>query len=186
MPSTRRSAACSSCCIPTRKCRSPTRTWSGPCAWRWSAGGGSRSSRSGIGTAEFRNTHFSYTLGEDGVEQFVATPELQSEDQIGSDPFRRVRSGLSAPAAQDEDSGLYRIEVNEGPGGGVKILNRPARRHSESVKYAEQNLYARASRTRRRPRPAGARVLGPAAGLRREQERSSLGMAGSARPVLAP
>jgi ATP-dependent Lon protease len=29
-----------------------------------------------IGSAEFRNTHFSYTLGEDGVEQFVATPEL--------------------------------------------------------------------------------------------------------------
>ena len=36
-----------------------------------------------IGTAEFRNTQFSYSLGADGVEHFVATPELQSEDSIG-------------------------------------------------------------------------------------------------------
>ena len=39
-----------------------------------------------IGSAEFRNTQFSYTLGQDGVEKFVVTPELQSEDQIGRDP----------------------------------------------------------------------------------------------------
>ena len=40
-----------------------------------------------IGTAEFRNTQFSYTLGKDGVEKFVVTPELQSEDHIGRDPL---------------------------------------------------------------------------------------------------
>src|SRR5262249_1476256 len=39
-----------------------------------------------IGSAEFRNTQFSYTLGQDGVEKFVVTPELQSEDQVGRDP----------------------------------------------------------------------------------------------------
>src|SRR3954453_20955344 len=33
--------------------------------------------------AEFRNTLFSYTMGKDGVEKFVVTPELQSEDHIG-------------------------------------------------------------------------------------------------------
>ena len=27
--------------------------------------------------SEFRNTHFSYTVGADGVETFVATPELR-------------------------------------------------------------------------------------------------------------
>src|SRR5690554_5117657 len=32
-----------------------------------------------IGAAEFRNTHFSYVMGEDGVEKFVSTPELHSE-----------------------------------------------------------------------------------------------------------
>jgi len=40
-----------------------------------------------IGAAEFRNTHFSYVIGEDGVEKFVSTPELQSENSIGSDPL---------------------------------------------------------------------------------------------------
>ena len=40
-----------------------------------------------IGVAEFRNTQFSYTLGPDGVETFVVTPEFQSEDQIGRDPL---------------------------------------------------------------------------------------------------
>ena len=69
-----------------------------------------------IGAAEFRNTHFSYTLGEDGVEQFVATPELQSEDSIGTDPLPPARSGRISPGGQDENPGLYRIEVNVGPG----------------------------------------------------------------------
>jgi ATP-dependent Lon protease len=99
-----------------------------------------------IGTAEFRNTQFSYTLGQEGVEKFVVTPELQSEDQIGSDPLPPGQVWAISPSAQDEGSGLYRIEVSEGPGGGVKILNRPAPpAFAESVRYAEQNLYARAN-----------------------------------------
>ncbi len=36
--------------------------------------------------AEFRNTHFSFTLGVDGTEQFVATPELHSDEAIDPDP----------------------------------------------------------------------------------------------------
>ena len=40
-----------------------------------------------IGAAEFRNTHFSYTLGADGVEKFVSTPELQSQGGIGDEPL---------------------------------------------------------------------------------------------------
>lgn len=42
-----------------------------------------------VGAAEFRNTHFSYVLGQEGVEKFVSTPELQSEDTIGTDPLER-------------------------------------------------------------------------------------------------
>ena len=34
-----------------------------------------------IGSAEFRNTHFSYQLGDDGVEKFVGTPELYAAVQ---------------------------------------------------------------------------------------------------------
>ena len=38
-------------------------------------------------SSEFRNTHFSYTLGIDGIEQFVATPELHSDEAIEGDPL---------------------------------------------------------------------------------------------------
>jgi ATP-dependent Lon protease len=98
-----------------------------------------------IGSAEFRNTHFSYTIGQDGVEKFVVTPELQSEDSIGSDPLPPGQIWTISPGGMDENAGLYRIEVTEGPGSGVKILNRPAPApFSESVRFAEQNLYSRA------------------------------------------
>ena len=96
--------------------------------------------------AEFRNTQFSYTLGRDGIEKFVATPELQSEDHIGRDPLLPGQVWGISPGGQDEGSGLFRIEVTEGPGSGVRILNRPAPpAFAESVKFAQQNLYARAA-----------------------------------------
>ena len=69
-----------------------------------------------IGSAEFRNTQFSYALGNDGVEHFVATPELQSEDSIGSDPLPAGQIWAISPGGQDEGPGLYRVEVSEGPG----------------------------------------------------------------------
>lgn len=98
-----------------------------------------------IGAAEFRNTHFSYIMGADGVEKFVATPELHSENSIGDDPLEPGQVWSVSPGGGDENPGLYRIEVNEGPGSGVKILNKPApAAFKESMSYAEQNLYARA------------------------------------------
>ncbi len=99
-----------------------------------------------IGTAEFRNTHFSYVMGRDGVEKFVSTPELQSENSIGSDPLEPGQVWTISPGGLDDHSGLYRIEVNEGPGSGVKILNKPVPpAFKESIGFAEQNLYARAN-----------------------------------------
>lgn len=98
-----------------------------------------------IGSAEFRNTHFSYQMGADGVEQFVATPELQSEDSIGDDPLPPGQVWVMSPGGMDENAGLLRVDVNEGPGSGVKILNQPPPpAFKESVRCAEQNLYARA------------------------------------------
>ncbi len=45
----------------------------------------------------------------------------------------------------DENPGLYRIDVTEGPGSGVRILNQPApAAFKETVNYATQNLYSRA------------------------------------------
>jgi ATP-dependent Lon protease len=40
---------------------------------------------------------------------------------------------------------LYRVEVTEGPGSGVRILNKPSPApFQESVRFAEQNLYSKA------------------------------------------
>ena len=78
-----------------------------------------------IGATEFRNTHFSYQLGSDGVEKFVATPEICSEDSIGSDPLPPGQVWAISPGGLDDNAGLYRIDVTDGPGAGVKILNQP-------------------------------------------------------------
>lgn len=98
-----------------------------------------------IGSAEFRNTQFSYTVGEDGIEKFVATPELYSENSVGSDPLPPGQVWVVSGGGGDENPGLYQIAISEGPGSGVKILNQPApAAFKESVKFAEQNLYGRA------------------------------------------
>jgi ATP-dependent Lon protease len=98
-----------------------------------------------IGSAEFRNTQFSYSMGLDGIEHFVSTPELQSEGSIGTDPLPPGQVFAIGPGGHDEATSLYRIEVTEGPGGGVRILNQaPPAPFRESVRLAEQNLYARA------------------------------------------
>jgi ATP-dependent Lon protease len=98
-----------------------------------------------IGSAEFRNTQFSYRLGDDGVERFVGTPELQGTTGIGTDPLPPGQVWALSPGGPEEYAGLYKIEVNEGPGSGVKIVNRPVSASlRESVHVAEQNLLARA------------------------------------------
>ena len=96
--------------------------------------------------SEFRNTHFSYTLGVDGVEQFVSTPELHSDEAIESDPLPpgqvwAASTGIAGGRAQ----ACTALEVTSGPGSGVKILNQPPpAAFRESVKVGEQNLYTRA------------------------------------------
>lgn len=98
-----------------------------------------------IGAAEFRNTHFSYVMGSDGIEKFVATPELQSDNSIGGDPLEPGQVWTISSGGIDDHPGLYRIEVNEGPGSGIKIINKPVPpAFKESLGFAEQNLYARA------------------------------------------
>ena len=93
---------------------------------------------------EFRNTQFSYSLGEDGIEQFVSTPELRSDEAIEPDPLPPGQVWGIAPGGPDVGPSLYRIEVTVGQGGGVRVLNAPVPApFRESVRYAEQNLYAR-------------------------------------------
>jgi ATP-dependent Lon protease len=93
---------------------------------------------------EFRNTHFSYFMGVDGVEQFVSTPELHSDEALESDPLPPGQVWAVTPGATGAGPGLARIEVTCGPGSGVKILNQPTPpAFRESVKIGEQNVYVR-------------------------------------------
>ena len=95
--------------------------------------------------SEFRNTHFSYTMGEDGIERFVSTPELRSDDAIDPDPLPPGQVWGISPGRRETGPSLNRIEVTVGRGSGVKILNAPVPApFRESVRYAEQNLYTRA------------------------------------------
>lgn len=96
-----------------------------------------------IGSAEFRTTQFSYQMGFDGVETFVATPELQSDAMITGDPLPPGQV-FAIGEGNGEGAGLYRIEVTEAAGSGTRILNQsPPAAFRECVKIAEQNLYSR-------------------------------------------
>ena len=95
--------------------------------------------------SEFRNTHFSYSVGMDGVEQFVATPELHSDEAIDPDPLPPGQVWAIGPGTGEIGAGLYRIEAAAGPGTGTRILNHPPPpAFRESVRVGEQNLYTRA------------------------------------------
>ena len=95
--------------------------------------------------SEFRNTHFSFAMGEDGIEKFVATPELRSDDAIDPDPLPPGQVWGIGPGSLETGPSLYRIEATASPGSGVKILNAPVPPpFRESTRYAEQNLYTRA------------------------------------------
>ena len=98
-----------------------------------------------IGAMEFRNTHFSYTLGEDGVEQFVATPEIQSEDSIGIDPLPPGQVWAISPGGRGREPGPLPDRGQRRPGlrreGPQQARPAPFR---ESIRFAEQNLLARA------------------------------------------
>jgi len=63
----------------------------------WNAAKSERAAKR-IGAAEFRNTHFSFTMCP-MVEQFVSTPELHSENSIGSDPLPAGQVWALSPGA---------------------------------------------------------------------------------------
>jgi conserved hypothetical protein TIGR02688 len=98
-----------------------------------------------ISKTEFRNTHLSYHMGVDGIEQFVSAPETHSDQAIESDPLPPGQVWAISPGGNGMSPSLYRIEAAAGPGGGVKILNAPIPpSFRESVRYGEQNLYTKA------------------------------------------
>jgi len=97
-----------------------------------------------IGATEFRNTHFSYTVGTEGVEKFVTTPELYSENSVQAEPLEPGQVWTISPGGPDENPGLFKIEINETDGNGVRILNKPTPPpFKECVSYAESNLISK-------------------------------------------
>ena len=89
--------------------------------------------------SEFRNTHFSYIDGPDGVEKFVSTPELHSDDGIGGDPLPPGQVWAISPGGQDEDPGC------------IGSRSRGARRRSQDPEPAGTSARsARASRSANR------------------------------------
>ncbi len=78
----------------------------------------------------------------DGIEQFVSTPELHSDEAIDPDPLPPGQIWAISPGGTEAGPGLYRIEATVGPGSGIKVLNTPTPpSFRESVRVGEQNLY---------------------------------------------
>jgi ATP-dependent Lon protease len=98
-----------------------------------------------IGAAEFRSTQFGYRIGESGIEQYVTTPELQSPDTIGLDPLPPGQVWGLSVGGSDAGPGLYRIDVTETSGSGIRLLNQtPPAPMRESLRIAEQILLSHA------------------------------------------
>ena len=76
--------------------------------------------------AEFRSTHFSYTLGVDGTEQFVATPELRSDEAIDSDPLPPGQVWAIGPGVEGTGPGTLPDRGGGGAGGGGSEDPEPA------------------------------------------------------------
>ena len=94
---------------------------------------------------------------EKGVEDFFDSLSQPEKVQVVVmdmyKPFRQAvemclppgQVWVISPGSSGENAGLYRIDVTEGPGAGVRILNQPTPApFRESVRCAEQNLYTRA------------------------------------------
>ena len=111
---------------------------------------GSKAARQGTTEADWcsRVPQYAFQLcdGNRWCGEIYLYTELQSENTIGGDPLEPGQVWTISPGGLDENPGLFRIEVNEGSGSGVKILNKPITpAFRESMGYAEQNLYARST-----------------------------------------
>ena len=122
--------------------------------------------------SEFRNTHFSYTLGADGVEQFVSTPELHSDEAIETDPLPpgqvwAVSMGSpeagAGPVSHRGDVRARRRREDSQPAAAAGVPREREGRRAEPL-HAGQG-------TGRRPRSPRARVLDPDARHGRGQDR---------------
>ena len=106
---------------------------------------------------EFRNTHFSYHLGVEGVEQFVSTPELHSDEPdrerpaaarpgVDDQPRREWRGAGVVSAGSDGWAGRRREDPERA--GVAGIPGERAVWRAEPVHAGEGTWWATASRGR--------------------------------------
>jgi ATP-dependent Lon protease len=73
-----------------------------------------------MGSFEYYQTSFSYTLQETGEERFVGVPEQGGRDLISTDPLS-PGTAYTAGVTSDGTVGLYRLEVSVSSGGTGKL-----------------------------------------------------------------
>jgi ATP-dependent Lon protease len=96
-----------------------------------------------MGSFEYYQTSFGYTLQETGEERFVGVPEQGGRDMISSDPLS-PGTVYSAGVTGDGTVGLYRVEVSVSSGAGkLKLAGGVTGAIKESVQRALSFLQAK-------------------------------------------
>jgi ATP-dependent Lon protease len=89
-----------------------------------------------MGSFEYYQTSFSYTIGETGEERFVGVPEQGGRDLISLDPLA-PGSTYAAGVTGDGTVGMFRIEVSVASGTGkLKLAGGVSGAMKESVQRA--------------------------------------------------
>jgi ATP-dependent Lon protease len=96
-----------------------------------------------MGSFEYYQTSFSYTLQETGEERFVGVPEQGGRDLISADPLS-PGTVYTAGVTSDGTVGLYRLEVSLSSGTGkLKMAGGVAGAMKESVQRAFSYVQAK-------------------------------------------
>lgn len=98
-----------------------------------------------MGSFEYYQTSFSYTLQETGEEKFVGVPEQGGRDLISADPLS-PGTVYTAGVTSDGTVGLYRLEVSLSSGSGrLKMAGGVSGAMKESVQRAFSYVQAKKS-----------------------------------------
>jgi ATP-dependent Lon protease len=98
-----------------------------------------------MGSFEYYQTSFSYTLQETGEEKFVGVPEQGGRDLISTDPLS-PGTVYTAGVTSDGTVGLYRLEVSLSSGAGkLKMAGGLSGAMKESVQRAFSYLQGKKS-----------------------------------------
>lgn len=96
-----------------------------------------------MGSFEYHQTSFSYTLQDTGEERFVGVPEQGGRDLISTDPLS-PGTVYTAGVTSDGTVGLYRLEVSVSSGTGkLKMAGGISGAMKESVQRAFSYVQAR-------------------------------------------